>query len=456
MRPEHAVTAHFKDEALDRLAAYGNVAQFVSFDPHLNPRFSRIVHRPPNECLEVALAVRSLILASPEGKVNVRSFKPNNLQGNEFIYGLSDAQAVVDQVRHLASLGFFVIVNETVDVNDGGVSGVAQGSVIEFAPGGTPRVVDNARPASLRLTTGLAVLKSVYGFEPELGFPPRFRVEFSVHPVKRGWTKTHTIIWELQELDYGMLLPTPRWPNDFSEFVGDKVFGLLVSHGEGYYVPRTTVLSRHLAPFSFGQHTGTDVKWIRTCPKIPIPGRFSTVRGWTDPFKLLATEDPGGTEIPSVLVQDEVNPQYSGALLTDMGGEAIIEGIAGRGDALMLGGAPPIALPDALRVRLKQLHDCLWRDFGGIRVEWVFDGEQIWIVQLQQEAAKSAGTVIVDGDFTDEITFKAEDGLEQLRTLTARLRGKMTAIKLVGNIGMTSHMADVLRRTHIPSRLVRH
>src|SRR6266849_8518713 len=168
MESEHTVKWYFKDEALDRLAAYGNVAQFVSFDPHLRPRFSRIVHHPPNESLEVGLAVRSLIQASPERKVNVRSFKPDNFQGNEFIYGLSDASAVVDQIRRLAGLGFFIIVNETVDVNDGGVSGVAQGSVIEFAPGGTPRVVDSARPVSLRLATGLSVLTSVYGFEPEL------------------------------------------------------------------------------------------------------------------------------------------------------------------------------------------------------------------------------------------------------------------------------------------------
>src|SRR5580704_14306827 len=115
MGPEHAVTPFVKDEGLDRLAEYGNVAQFVSFDSQLNPRYSRISKHPPNERLEVDAAVRSLIGASPEGTVNVRSFKPNDPQGNEFIYGISNAQEVVHQLRRLTSLGFFVIANETVD-----------------------------------------------------------------------------------------------------------------------------------------------------------------------------------------------------------------------------------------------------------------------------------------------------------------------------------------------------
>src|SRR6266851_1456457 len=150
----------FKDEALDRLAAYGNVAQFASFDPMLSARYSRILNHEPNERLEVNDAIAALMAASPEGKINVRSFRPENYQGNEFIYGLNDVGTVINHVRRLASLELYVILNETVDVNDGGVSGVSQGSVIEFAPRGTPRVVDAARTVSLRLPTGLRILES--------------------------------------------------------------------------------------------------------------------------------------------------------------------------------------------------------------------------------------------------------------------------------------------------------
>jgi hypothetical protein len=393
--------------------------------------------------------------ASPERKINVRSFRPEDHQGNEFIYGLDNVRTVADQARRLADLGLYVILNETVDVNDGGVSGVSQGSVIEFAPRGTPRVVDTARPVSVRLSTGLKIIGSVYGFSPEISFPPRFRVEFSIHPIRRGWRRTHTIVWELQELTYDFLPPNTRWPNDFSEFVGDKVFGLLIADGEGYSVPHTTVLSRQLPPFSFGRPTETDVSWIRTSPRVPVPGHFTTVRGWVDPFKLLATEDPENTRLSSVLIQDEVPAEYSGAILTDVNGDPIIEGIPGHGDLLMLGSAAPIELPEHLRWMLRELHDRIRHDFGSIRVEWVFDGERVWILQLQQEAATSAGTVIVEGDFSREVTFKTEAGLEELRVLTGRLMGTGSAVRLVGNVGVTSHMADVLRRANIPSRLVR-
>jgi len=37
-------------------------------------------------------------------------------------------------VRNMSAEGLFVIANETVDVSDGGVSGVIQGGVAEFAP----------------------------------------------------------------------------------------------------------------------------------------------------------------------------------------------------------------------------------------------------------------------------------------------------------------------------------
>jgi hypothetical protein len=445
----------FKDESLDHLAAYGNVAQFASFDPALSPRYSRITGHLANERLDIDAAAQTLLAASPERKINVRSFRPDNHQGNEFVYGLGNARTAVEHVRRLSGLGLYVILNETVDVNDGGVSGVSQGGVIEFAPRGTPRVVDTARPVSVRLSTGLRVLEAVYGFQPDLAFPPQYRIEFSVHPVRRGWRRGHTILWELEELNYGLLRPNPSWPNDFSEFIGDKVFGLLVASGEGYSVPRTTVLSRNLPPFSFGCPTETNLYWVRTAPRLATPGRFTTVRGWTDPFKLLAAEDPEGREISSVLVQEEVPAIYSGALITAADGEPIIEGVPGHGDLLMLGNKAPEELPEALRQMLRSVHSRIRDEFGSIRVEWVFDGEQVWVLQFQQEAPKSSGSIIVAGDFSKEVPFRVEAGLEQLRILVQSLSGTDRAVRLVGNVGVTSHMADILRRANVPSRLIK-
>jgi hypothetical protein len=451
-----SVGAHFKDEALDRLASYGNVAQFVSFSPELEQRFSRVAGYWANHHFaDCASAVRAIVEAAPEGRVNVRSFRPDCPQGNEFIYGLKDADGAIAEVKRLTSTGLFVIVNETIDVNDGGVSGVVQGGVVEFAPGATPRVVDQGRPASLSKAEGVRLLELVYGFQINLDFEAKLRVEFSIHPVRRGWSGDHTILWEIEDLPYHVLAPTGRWPNAFSEFLGDKVFGLLVANAKGCVVPRTHVLCRYVVPFVFGEPTGSDSRWLRTCPRVPTPGKFSTVRGWTDPFVLLSTDDPDSSAISSVIVQDEVSAQYSGGLLTSANGEPIIEGVEGFGDSLMLGKARPTAVPEIVKKKLNLLHDSLCDAFGSIRLEWVYDGARVWVVQLQQEAAKSSGAVIVPGDVEREVDFKAIEGLERLRSLANSLRGSKTGIRLIGNVGITSHMADVLRRAEIPSTLVR-
>src|SRR4029453_19591588 len=84
------------------------------------------------------------------------------------------------------------------------------------------------------------------------------------------------------------------WPNRFSRFLGDKVFGLLVADLLGLPVPATTAVGRRVAPFSFGRPTGSGERWLRTCPAEPVPGRFLTQRGRRRPFAPLAVEDPSG------------------------------------------------------------------------------------------------------------------------------------------------------------------
>jgi hypothetical protein len=151
----------------------------------------------------------------------------------------------------------FVIANETVDVSDGGVSGVIQGGVIEFAPDDTPRCVEKEGTASLPVAWGLKLIRSVYGFEPDIVDAGKGRLEFSVHPKPRGWKKTHTLMWEYEGSDSAPADRSLSWPNRFSRHIGDKAFGLLVADAMGLPVPRTTVLSRRIAPFSFGQETGS-------------------------------------------------------------------------------------------------------------------------------------------------------------------------------------------------------
>ena len=108
-------------------------------------------------------------------------------RSRDFHYAIADAENAVALAERLNAEGMFVIANETVDVADGGVSGVIQGGVLEFAPDDTPRCVEKEGAASLPVGWGLGLLKIVYGFKPDLVDAGRGRLEFSIHPKPRGW-----------------------------------------------------------------------------------------------------------------------------------------------------------------------------------------------------------------------------------------------------------------------------
>jgi hypothetical protein len=444
----------YKDARLDELANCGNVAQFISFSPRLEQRFSRIAGFAPNHAFEsISQAITTLIEAAPESRVNLRSFRPDSPQGNEFVYGLSAPNAAEQELRRLAGAGLHVIVNETVDVNDGGVSGVVHEGVMECAPGSTPRIVEGGRIVSVPRQVGERLIETVYHFKAELPASSTLRVEFSIHPVARGYKRSHTIIWETLDIPNQEIHPNLVWPNSFSELIGDKGFGLLIADCIGLPVPSTTVLSRALPPFAFGRTSGSGIKWIRTCPRVPEPGFFPTFRGWTDPFQLFEGL-PFRDRIASILVQDEVAAEFSGAMLTGAGNQPIIEGVQGFGDEFMLGRARAGALGSALVNELERLHSRLLEGVGSARMEWAFDGEEVWVLQLQQEEAISSGRVIVPGETQTDVDFDVTDGIAGLRQLVELYAGRQIGINIIGDVGMTSHIADILRRHRIPSRIV--
>src|SRR5438046_2939225 len=125
-----------KDQSLNELAESGNVAQFVSFAPSCGggpeQTHSRIWRYPPNHRFaSPAEAIRALLASAPDHSINLRSFTPANPRSREFLYRLTEPKKAIDQLQRLIKEGLFVIANETVDVSDGGVSGVIEGGVIE-------------------------------------------------------------------------------------------------------------------------------------------------------------------------------------------------------------------------------------------------------------------------------------------------------------------------------------
>ena len=178
----------------------------------------------------------------------------------------------------------------------------------------------------------------------------------------------------------------PAWPNRFSRLLGDKAFGLLVADLLGLAVPATTVVGRRVAPFRFGRPTGTGERWLRTCPAEPVPGRFTTRRGWPDPFALLAGEDPSG-EVVAVLAQEGVAARWSGAALPSANGGLLVEGVPGFGDDFMLARAAPAALPGLVLADVRRAGARAAGRLGPIRFEWAHDGHRVWVLQLHLATA---------------------------------------------------------------------
>jgi hypothetical protein len=166
-------------------------------------------------------------------------------------------------------------------------------------------------------------------------------------------------------------------------------------------------------------------------------------------------EDPDDKDLVSCLIQDEVSARFSGALITGEEGSVVLEGVEGFGDAFMQGQAAPQVLPYQVESDVLLLQKRAGEKLGPVRMEWVHDGHQAWVLQLHAGASVSAGRFIVPGRPKKWRTFEISEGLEALRKLIKAIHRSNEGLELVGNIGITSHIADVLRRANIPSKIRR-
>jgi len=454
----------FKDKVLDELAENANVAQFVSFGSTLplKQRYSRIRNYVANHHFKSARkAIQALLVSAPEHSVNVRSYRPDQPKGGVFTYGLKNSDDVLSTITKNASEHRFSIVNETIDVNDGGVSGVVLDRIIEFSPNDTPKCVDKKGVCALPRKIGLKILEQAYGIKPNLEFAPSHRVEFSIHPRRRGIRHEHTIIWEIEEVGKINLSVNIRWPNNFSRHLGDKAYGLLIASTFGLPVPKTTVIARTIAPFTFGIPTGTGEVWVRSCPEIRVPGKYPTQFGWTDPFKLVYDERDTSTlgeensRIVSILSQESVHAEWSGSLITTKDNKPFIEGVRGSGEDFMLGKIGPEKLPANVKYAVLNLYEHAYKHLNAVEMEWVHDGNSPWIVQIHKSyiASNVKSTSLSFQQLEKYHYFDIQLGIEALRKLINTLKGQNQGIILVGNIGITSHFGDILRSAGIPYQI---
>lgn len=454
-----------KDEVILNLGRKGNVAQFVSFDPEKRERFHLIHGHDDSVFSDHAAAITAVFNGSPAGTVNIRTFRPEDSQTPEFIFGIESASEAITKMEELAARGLHTIVHETIPLDDGGVSGIVQNGLVEFAPGVTPRFVENAgdKCAQMTLSVAIEVLKRVYGFVPAIDVDPDVRLEFSVHPKRCGYAKDNTIVWEHECLDEERKVDADAvlehginsWPHSFSKHIGDKAYGLVVASALGFDVPYTSVFTRNdvIPMFGFGveRATGPSTIWTRTCPIVQEPGLFSTIRACPlTPYQLMDKDDPEGDRIASCILQDGIESKYSGSTITSADGEPIIEGVKGFGDDFMTGDVDAEDLPSDIVTLVMEKYVELFSVLGDVRFEWAYDGDRVWVLQLHMGATESSSSVIYPGEFDDSVEFVPSDGLPVLRELIDNIN-QSTGVIVKGHIGITSHVADVLRKAKVPS-----
>ena len=442
-----------KDETLWELSQTNNVARFISFDQNLNLRYSRISVNDSEisgSAIEVIANLMNLC-----GSVNIRTFLAEQSSGNPFVYGLTDTNDVFEKISKYGKMGYFCLVNETISVNDGGISGVVDQGIVEFSPDDTPRAVEKPGICALSLDLATKILSKVYGVDDPIPSEPGKRVEFSLHPNRVGIRNERVLVWESSSSQLQETYETyPTWPNNFSRHIGDKVFGLLIANAIGLPVPFGSVVGRRVSPFTFGESTNSGEVWIRTCPFIQEPGKYTTTRNWTDPFALMQTEDPENKNIQALIFQEGVLASFSGATYPDRV-TPTIEGVMGTGEEFMSGSRSPEILPDLV---LKDVNELLRiaeeRVANPVRIEWVHDGTRAWVVQMHVVPKNSLmKESLLPEKIDDWIEYEPNTGISELMKIITVAKRNGSGVVIMKSIGITSHIGDLLRKNSIPFKL---
>ncbi|MGX1218692.1 hypothetical protein AB7M42_008957 [Bradyrhizobium diazoefficiens] len=459
-----------RDARMIDISSSCNIAQFVSFDEFSKVRFVKLASREiegrASDDLSQVLA--ELFRASNSNLINLRFFHPGTSTGAVIVRDIESVDEALQISKSKMVSGGYAIASEVLELADGGVSGVLAGGTVEFLMGVTPRFVDQVDGGFPQLPSavGERLLRSIYGDHVELSkFEPSMRVEFSIHPYDVGHMGRRMIVWDVYRLaNPSRLKPIISWPNLFSEWIGDKLYGQLLASSLGLPVPRSIAwlhpfvaadsanpIERWIPPegIAFGENTGTSEFWMRSCPSLRRPGLYPTIRGRVDPTNWMLGIDPLGTEIRSCLEQQHVGAQFSGAAFC--GDQSpLIEGIAGTGEQYMLGLCAPETLPITVQRTVACLAEEVSSMFGRSRLEWVFDGDRAWVVQINQIAGERREAISHEVPNEEYIDYDPIAGLAELQEIIdyAKIRG--CGVRLARAVGLTSHVCELLNNAEVP------
>jgi hypothetical protein len=131
-----------------------------------------------------------------------------------------------------------------------------------------------------------------------------------------------------------------------------------------------------------------------------------------------------------------------------------VEGVSGYGDEFMLGERSPEQLPEMVIEDVRTLAARARKGLGPVRLEWVHDGTRAWVAQMHLSAQWYSPNVINPGEPQSGWSeFDAADGLEALAETIAQAQRGGRGVLVSGNVGVTSHVGDLLRKAGIPARM---
>jgi hypothetical protein len=90
----------------------------------------------------------------------------------------------------------------------------------------------------------------------------------------------------------------------------------------------------------------------------------------------------------------------------------------------MQGEVPPEQLPEQVVNAVRATFANARTLMGPVRMEWVFDGGEVWVVQLHRQQQPESSRMIYPGDADSFRRFEVEKGLEELRLLIESLTGR--------------------------------
>ena len=121
----------------------------------------------------------------------------------------------------------------------------------------------------------------------------------------------------------------------------------------------------------------------------------------------------------------------------------------------MLGEQKDEKLPQKIVKAVRETYEFTHHFVGPSGVEWVFDGNAVWVVQLNQ-ADSQKQQVSFDNNI-EWVEFHFSKGkLEDFRRKVMELRGSSKGIIIIGGVSPLSHLGEIAENQGIPVQFIRH